>query len=337
MRLIKQLAIRVAATVLRPDSRIARGQGRYVLCYHRVIGAQQARDEWVHDSMWVSPESFEAQILWMKSVGEVVSLDRLLDFDTPSSTPLFAVTFDDGWRDNLVHALPVMQRHGVEATIFIATACMDRGALLWPEDLAVKTASIDPARLADLGPALVELSPGTLPEGDAKERMEAAIEQLKQVAADERTFRIHRYYTRMGLPLQPAEGHMLNWREAAELLAAGVRLESHSHSHRIFSEASGDEVVWELEESRERIRRELGHVSKLFAYPNARYRGTEGPALSQLGYKYAFRIHNLPARRDSDPHYIPRFIVSEGVWRCPDLLKLQLLGVTSLGRRTGGP
>jgi peptidoglycan/xylan/chitin deacetylase (PgdA/CDA1 family) len=274
--------------------------------------------------MWVSPESLDQQIEWMKSVGEIVDLSRLLDFQQPGRT-LFAITFDDGWRDNLHYALPVLKRHGVPATIFLATNCMERGTLLWPEDLTKKTASLDvPADT--IRSAIVELAPDPLQPATPRAQLEEAIEQLKYLTAEDRRFRIARYYERLGISSAPEEGHMLNWQEAAELLKAGVTLESHSHTHQIFSEASAEEVELELSNSRAQIQRHLGFETRRFAYPNARYRGTEGATLQRLGYKHAFRIHDLPVKADFDPYYIPRFLVSELLWSCRELFKLRLLG-----------
>jgi peptidoglycan/xylan/chitin deacetylase (PgdA/CDA1 family) len=325
MRVVRRVAAQAAAIVLRADGRIAKSRRRYVLCYHRVIPREQARDEWVHDAMWVSPQSFDEQIRWMRSVGEIVELHRLLDFDDESPRTRFAITFDDGWRDNLTHALPIMQRHDVRATIFVATGCLDRGALMWPEDLAVKTAAAVNSG-AEVDAAISELAPKSLTSGGHRRRLEAAVEQLKHLTGEERRSRIQRYYARLGVPAAPEEGHMLRWHEAGDLLRAGMKVESHSHSHLIFSEATPEEVEQELRTSRDRILRELGITTDSFAYPNARYRGTEGEILSRLGYKHAFRIHNLAVERNSNPFFIPRFIVSESLWSRPGQFKLRLLG-----------
>lgn len=330
LRNLKLLFAQAAAPLLQLDRRIAAGNGRFVLCYHRIIPSEQAQREWVHEAMWMSPSSFDAQLQWMRSVGEIVSLDRILAAP-PRSGPLFAITFDDGWRDNLEQALPIMRRHGVPAAVFICTGCMERGSLIWPDDLAMKTA-LAAARVPspDLLAAIAGLSPGhqRAPAGaDVRRELERAIEQLKQIGEEERAGRIELYCSRLGAGAEPLAGHMLDWDGVRKLQAAGIEIGSHSHTHRICSEATPEQIEWELVESRRRIRDELGLDVERFAYPNARYGGGEGPILARAGYRQAFRIHNLPVDDGHDPFFIPRFIASEMSWSVPAFFKLRLRGV----------
>ncbi len=104
---------------LRPSLRI--------LMYHRVarLGA--------YDQLTVTPERFEQQIAALASrwrpIGLPAAVDQL-EAGTPAANAV-AVTFDDGYRDNLVHALPVLRRHRVPATIFV-TARFGDGTLRHP-------------------------------------------------------------------------------------------------------------------------------------------------------------------------------------------------------------
>jgi peptidoglycan/xylan/chitin deacetylase (PgdA/CDA1 family) len=330
MHFVKRSLARLAAPMLRLDGRISTGRQRYVLCYHRVIPASQAQREWVHEAMWVSPQSFDAHIRWMLSIGEVVSLDRLLDFQSPNQRPLFALTFDDGWRDNLVHALPIIRRHRVPATVYLATSFMDDGRLIWPEDLTMKSAAASASMpCAALSAAVIDLAPepARLPRAKPKRMLEAAIEQLKHLPEYERERRLRDYFTTIGAPAAPLLGQMMTWEDAAEMQRAGVDIGSHSHTHRIFSEATPEQIESELRRSRSRIREELNHEVRTFAYPNARYRGDEGEVLARAGYRHAFRLHNLTVQSDVDPYFIPRFIADEVTCASPAYFKFRLLGL----------
>ena len=52
------------------------------------------------------------------------------------------VTLDDGYRDNLTHAAPVLSRYGLPATVFLATGFIGTGDVPWFDRvaLAFKTA-----------------------------------------------------------------------------------------------------------------------------------------------------------------------------------------------------
>lgn len=98
--------------------------GLRVLMYHRVARIDG------YDQLTVSPERFDAQMRALATSRRVVGLvDGLRALRAgKAEQPMVAVTFDDGYRDNLVHAAPILQRHGVPATVFVTTSFCDQVA-----------------------------------------------------------------------------------------------------------------------------------------------------------------------------------------------------------------
>jgi peptidoglycan/xylan/chitin deacetylase (PgdA/CDA1 family) len=310
------------------DKKIRLAGGRYVMCYHRVISATEAQAEWLHDSMWVSPETFAEQVEWMKSVGEIVPYNRTLD-PTPTDHPEFVITFDDGWRDNYTNAFPVLRSAEVPAIIFVVTSVMESGCLIWPEDIARKTSDaitrIPENELAAMIASHLSESIAKSPTQDIRACLQHVIESLKKIDEKERADRISSYFRAIGAQEAPLTGYMINWDEAREMLAAGIAFGSHTHTHRIFSESTDEQVTWELETSRRIMGEELGLLPDAFAYPNARYRGSEGRLLDAAGFRFGFRLHNLPMTDNCDPFLIPRFICSQRSADPSSHLKLKLL------------
>src|SRR5262245_60408758 len=87
-----------------------------VLMYHKVNDTR-------HNSVTVPPALFDQQMGALASLGyDVVSLDDVITHYT-AGAPLprhpVLLTFDDGYEDNLRHALPILERHGYPATLFV--------------------------------------------------------------------------------------------------------------------------------------------------------------------------------------------------------------------------
>lgn len=104
-----------------------------VLMYHRV--ASLRADPW---GLGVSPAHFESQIRQLREHADIVPLERLRGELRIGrrSRPAVAITFDDGYVDNLSVAKPILERHQAPATVFLATGYVGRRADFWWDRLA---------------------------------------------------------------------------------------------------------------------------------------------------------------------------------------------------------
>src|SRR6266850_506179 len=104
-----------------------------ILSYHRV---NDARDPFF-DSL--PTEVFEQQMSHVARHYRVFSVEELTDRLRRGGLPrnAVAITFDDGYRDNLTHAAPILSRHGLPATVFLATSFMGTAEVPWVDRLAM--------------------------------------------------------------------------------------------------------------------------------------------------------------------------------------------------------
>jgi glycosyltransferase involved in cell wall biosynthesis/peptidoglycan/xylan/chitin deacetylase (PgdA/CDA1 family) len=154
---------------------------------------------------------------------------------------LLAVTFDDGFKDGLEIAAPLLTRLGVPAAFFLAPACIDEGAAPWP-DVAY-------ARLLASG----------VPLGEAH----AHVHTLKSMAPRERDAAID-----SGPPADDAAGVPLTWQDARSLVSAGFEVGAHGLTHAVLTGLDDQQLRYELREARTRLRDRVGVEADVIAYPD---------------------------------------------------------------------
>lgn len=103
-----------------------------IIVYH-AIGDQPEVGE--RNSLFVSTEKFREQLLYLHRHREVVSLAALLEGGGSGSKHRVAITFDDGFRGVLTHALPVLEELGFPATAFITSRWLDDTAAAPTDEL----------------------------------------------------------------------------------------------------------------------------------------------------------------------------------------------------------
>lgn len=108
------------------------GQGVPVLLYHHVsdISAQNPEFE-----LSVTPQEFDRQMGELKKAGfTTISPQELLDFMNGDAEKMpqkpILITFDDGYEDNYIHAVPILKKYDFKATLFMVGINVDRKARL---------------------------------------------------------------------------------------------------------------------------------------------------------------------------------------------------------------
>ena len=118
------------------------GARAVILLYHRV--ADLSADPW---GLAVAPRHFAEQLAVLREHGRVLGLRQLATALQDGTIPhrSVAVTFDDGYADNLHAAKLLLERHGIPATVFVTTGTLESEREFWWDDL--ERALLQPARL----------------------------------------------------------------------------------------------------------------------------------------------------------------------------------------------
>jgi len=200
---------------------------------------------------------------------DIVSLDevwrRLTERDF--SRRFVAFTFDDGYRDNLEYAWPVLKKHGVPYAIYIATSFPDRlGELWW---VALERVIAKSERMA------VEVRGSTrffnCPDATAKRRTFEEIYWWLRMIDDDAELRqvVRDLCNRYGVdPMAPCGELCMNWNEISRMAEDPLcTIGAHTINHVFLTKLSESAARMEMKRSADVIEAALGKRPAHFAYP----------------------------------------------------------------------
>ena len=102
-----------------------------ILVYHRVLPDNQIKED-LNVGLAVSCSQFEKQIQQLKKYYSLVSIDEFIkNIDIENNRFLVSITFDDGYKDNLTYALPILEKYKIPATIYISTKFLENSVCMW--------------------------------------------------------------------------------------------------------------------------------------------------------------------------------------------------------------
>ncbi len=115
--------------------------GQRILVYH---GLDQ-KGEKALNGRFISADTFAAQVRFLKDHAQIVTLNDYFSGQFADQPFTVALTFDDGYRNNIQYGLPVLEQYGVPATFFLTGAASRGAQWLWMDFLDVATRLGPPA------------------------------------------------------------------------------------------------------------------------------------------------------------------------------------------------
>jgi peptidoglycan/xylan/chitin deacetylase (PgdA/CDA1 family) len=222
-----------------------------------------------------------------------------------------ALTFDDGYRDNLELALPVLRDLGLPATFYLVPGILEGDVDPWWERLGWAFARARAERVVFEGSAL-DLGSARA-RGASLERVEPLLKSRDETARQAAVAELVDALAPAGA-YRPADLFM-DWDEARVLVAGGAAVGSHTMRHRILAREDAHLQLADLRESRERLQAELRAPVASLAYPNGQrgdYDAATISAASAAGYASAVTTRGLVNRRSTDPLESRRRVLAPG-------------------------
>jgi len=270
-----------AAARLGPQARSHATPRLWILMYHRILPADDARAHVEEPGMVVTPDTFRSHLKYIGQLFEFISLSEWIsrrEKSLPLPPMACAISFDDGWADNYEFAFPILRELSVPATIFLVSDMIGTAEMFWPERLArvVTSVAADPT-LWSL-PALNWLknlsATHTLSGGvPGPEEITGMIARAKGMTDEE----IHRQLDLIDAEIDfqsaATSPSLLNWEQVAEMQDSGlVEAGSHTRRHiRLNDNLSEQQLVSEIVDSKACIEKHTGRKVKTFCFPNGDY------------------------------------------------------------------
>jgi peptidoglycan/xylan/chitin deacetylase (PgdA/CDA1 family) len=273
-----------------------------IIGYHRVVNS--ASD--VYD-ICVSPENFAQHLEILQRNYHPISLKQMVSgllTDTLAHKSV-AVTFDDGYADNLYNAKPLLERFEVPAAVFVSPGNL--GQEFWWDELE-----------------RMVTSPTTLPEsirlqiggetfewngGEPRQMLNELYNRLLPLKTETRADTINTIKKIMGSlqPEQP-EHRALIPAEMIELQNDGlIDIGAHTMTHPILSRLPISEQEEEIRESKVLIENILGKTITGFAYPNGFFTEKTEALVKEIGFNYACSSLRDVIWHSQQIYHLPRF------------------------------
>ena len=239
-----------------------KGKGA-ILMYHRVLPDEQIKED-LDIGLAISCSNFEKQIKMLKSKYKIYSMDEFIDnLKKGKNEFILTITFDDGYKDNLLHALPVLEKFEVPAIIYITTNFLKQNVDLWWYELmeTIQNRSTISFNYEKQNFDFILKNQkqkfsayNNLRKTFLKLRIDKQIELLKIITGTKK----RKNYSK--ICLNQEEVKIL---DNNNLITIG----SHGHNHLNFKILSNEEIQYEINKSLEVLEGLLNHKIKHFCYP----------------------------------------------------------------------
>ena len=242
--------------------------------------------------------ALERQLRFLRSRFDIIALPRLLELLASSPAQVarkLALTFDDGLRNNITVAYPVLKKLGLPATFFVCPALLGSGRWLWNHEARQRLRFLGDARDAE---RMIE----RMKRLDYASRLRLEEEIRKATAAYVPSANEHEEFDIAG------------WEDIARLDPSLITIGSHSMTHAILTSLSDSQAEREIAASRALLEERLNRPVEIFSYPNGDY-GAKIVERVRRHYRAAVTVANDWVRACADAHLLPRYCPPLGILR----------------------
>lgn len=278
--------------------------------FHRISSSR--------DPLWdpMDPDLFDKCLKHISLNYDVITIEDIPHTKLHEQTA--TISFDDGYKDNVEIALPILEKYGIKASFYVATDCIDNQIPTWTyylEHLFKNTQKTELSLNFDYLPETMRVK--QLPDYNSRiayvKKLKPFLKNLTQAQRREIVLYILNVYNDVQKP-----DVMMSWNDLKKLRAQGHQIGSHTKSHTMLGHVTDEtRLMEELKGSRDRIHEVLGEYPKTISYPNGSYNQKVIELSKQYGYVAGLAVKQdvyIPGR--DNIFEIPRIeLYNESWWK----------------------
>ena len=278
--------------------------------YHSVREPEQDTD-WIGPGITHATSIFSRQMELVAQKFSPVSIEDILLFvqgKKPLPRRAVAITFDDGYLDNLQFAAPILHRFGLQAAFYVTTDLIGQAGAPWFSQVRQAFFTTRCKSWQSSGQQRTwDLS--TAPARDAA--LSWAYEQCASLVGEDQQRAVETIKSELEVnSALPERRLMMNWEEVRALRNAGHVVGSHTVTHPNVAHVPQEAARSEFVESKRRIEEQLQEPVVHFSYPhpalNPQWTETTSTMLGEAGYATAITTTRGPVRAGANPLSLKR-------------------------------
>ena len=285
------------------------------------------------DLVWppITPLHFDRIISHLQKDHEIVPLEQTIlgNYKPSGKKKLCAITFDDGYKDFITHALPVLKKHKAPASMYVITESVNSGMPPWTFVLHHTLLGTKHEKL-ELKSEEIPTVLRKIKWNDTKEKVhyiKKLSHQLKRISNQGREEVLGQIMAQT-TDVRDWQTLMMNWDDIRNIHQEGIEIGSHSESHPTLSGNLDLEHLYdELKKSGAEIQQYIDKFPLAISYPFGMYNNDVKNLAEKAGYKMGLTV--LPKKHGikTNRFEIPRIeLYSEPFWKS----KLRLGGQIQL-------
>jgi peptidoglycan/xylan/chitin deacetylase (PgdA/CDA1 family) len=285
----------------------------FILCYHGV----SSNPNFEINNRHIHINEFEKNLIYLTKNFQIVPLNEIFEDyknDIHSKKPKVALSFDDGYLNNITTALPLLEKYNAFATFFIVSNSLeDNHFILWPDiiEIAIYSNKLDSLIFNNIDFFNNEITDYIKKMGAERE---IALENFKNKYIQKNVIQENKEYLKL-----------INKDDLKKLSKNRlIEIGSHTHLHYNLGNINIDLAEKELVYSKNLIEEIIQKDVITIAFPDGNYNEDIKNLSEKIGYKNLCAVnYNLPNDKN-DKRILNRFMISNSTTHESNIIRLSL-------------